>query len=130
MSQETLQPTSQANQAENDGLTAEQHQEAVELRERISERDGQLHQARVGTSGSSHPGLLSGNSVPGPSVISAWTGDIKTGVRSLQLGSAERAAERHYKKNMAGYQQQAAKEASEAGAEVTGWSATEDKARK
>lgn len=120
MAQETLQPVTQPNPAEVAGLTPDQQQAAAELNQNVQERASQLSHTRANVYdyGSSHTGMLSGDIVSGPSVISAWSGDIATGFRNQQLKSAERAAKRHYKKHETGYQTQALKEAADAGVEI------------
>ncbi len=121
MAQETLeQPLIQHNPADVVGLTPDQEQKAAELYQSVHERASQLShtQANVEDYGSSHTGILSGDIVSGPSVISAWSGDIATGFRNQQLKSAERAAKRHFKKHEVGYQTQALKEAADAGVKI------------
>ncbi len=121
MHQETPHLANQPDPADLVGLTPAQQERAVELTQRVADRTDQLHDTRNTAYGESHIGLLSGDTVPGPSVMSAWTGDIATGVKEMKLKSAEFAAKRHYKKHQAEYQIQAFKDATEAGVEIKGW---------
>jgi hypothetical protein len=102
------------NPNEVNGLAPEQQQMAVELRQNILARENRP----TLEPGSTHAGMLSGNSVSGPSVASLWSSDISKGIRDLQVSSATRAAKRHYKKHEGAYQEQALMEATDAGKEI------------
>ena len=118
MSQETTHPIQEPEPAELVGLTPDQQERAAELTQRVADRTDQLRHTRNTAYGSTHTGMLSGNTVSGPSVMSVWTGDIATGIKEAQLKFAKFAAKRHYKKHQAEYQVQAYKDATAAGVEV------------
>jgi hypothetical protein len=120
MNQELTHSNQQPDQAELNGLSAEHQERAIELRQNIADRHAQLSHTRATAYGHSHIGLLSGNTVPGPSATSLLTGDIATTFREQQLKSTQRVAKRHYKKHEAEYQIQAYKDAAEAGVEING----------
>jgi hypothetical protein len=102
MNQEIVQSTSQPNPAELGGLAPDQQQLAVELRQDVFDKERHMLQTPSGNT-----------------VTTVWEGDIRHGVRHLGLKSAERAAKRHYKQNEGAYQEQALKEATDAGVDVT-----------
>lgn len=118
MSQEITHPAQEPNPAELVGLSPEQQERAVELRQNVAGRTDQLRHTQNTAYGSTHTSMLSGNTVSGPSVMSVWTGDIATGIKEAQLKSAKFAAKRHYRKHQAEYQVQAYKDATAAGVEV------------
>src|SRR3978361_1041694 len=92
----------QANPAELSGLTPDQQQRAAEFVQDIIHKEAHMRQ------------VPSGNTV-----ISAWEGDMRRGTRQLRLKAAHRAANRHYRQHKGEYQEQAFKEATEAGYDIT-----------
>ena len=102
MSQETPQSVPQPNPTELGGLTPDQQQKAVELRQDVLDKERHMHQTPSGDT-----------------VTKLWEGDIRHGARHLRLKSAELATKRHYKHHEGVYQEQALKEATDAGVDVT-----------
>jgi hypothetical protein len=121
MRQEIPRPDNRPDPAELVGLTPEQQERAVELTRSVADRTDQLHRTQDTAYNSTHIGMLSGNTVSGPSVSSMMSGDIAIGFRKAQLKSAEFSAKRHYKKHEAEYQVQAFKDATEAGVDIKDW---------
>lgn len=124
MSQETLQPDA----VQNTGLTPEQNQEAIDLRANVANADERLQdtlwqqeynkraEARDRAMGRSprDPASVFGlTAVLGAAIDAGERAWDKHGVKK-----AERTAVKHYGKHKAAYEEQAEKEAIEAGVEI------------
>ncbi len=117
MSQETL----QSNPVQEAGLSPEQAQTAVDLRQNIGEKAAALAGLEHDMTNRSTTGFMTGDRVSGPSVTQSIEDDVNHVVKQHQVNKAQRAAKKHFKQNEGAYQEQAVKEATEAGVELNGW---------